>query len=71
MKNENVGLFAIMFFFTLIMWVSFANGLINSWYPITGTTSNYNLLDGILQNLFYFLPHLIIGSLIIWKYKEG
>jgi hypothetical protein len=70
MKSENIGLFVLFFFFTLIMWMSFVNGLINSWYPIRGATNSYDIIKASLENLFYFGPHLIIWCFVYYKFRE-
>jgi len=71
MKEETITLFSLLFFFTWLMWASFINGYINSLYPISCTTSDYNLFNGIWQNLLYFLPHLLfLVGFTIYVYKK-
>ena len=65
MKQENFGLFAMFFFFTWLMWASFVNGYLNDLYPMTCSTTNYDLGLAVCQNLLYFLPHLLVLVTVI------
>lgn len=69
MKQETVGLFVTFFFFTWLMWASWVNGYLNHLYPMTCSTTNYDLWLSVGQNLLYFLPHLIVLiSVIVVSY---
>ena len=71
MKSAKFGFIIIIFWTSFLMWMGFANGILNGMHPITGTTSNGpNIIEVILDTIFYFGPHLSISLFLMFLYKN-
>ncbi len=67
-ENEKIMSMVLLFWISFLMWMGFANGVINGLYPIRGVTESFDLFKVVWQTLFYFAPHLIISWILVYKY---
>jgi len=71
MKQATFGFIVLLFWITFIMWLGFANGILNGYHPVRGSTINgLDFIQVITDTLFYFLPHTIISCLLLFKYRN-
>lgn len=69
-ENEKIMSIVILFWFSFLMWLGFANGVINGLYPIRGVTESFDLFKVVWQTMFYFCPHLFISLVLVYKYGK-
>jgi len=71
MKLENLGAFALIFWFCQIMWMCFCVGIFSTGNPATATTiQGPDYTQVIIETLIYFLPGLLVLSIVLYKYRE-
>ena len=71
MKSATFGFIVLCFWMSFIMWLGFANGILNGLNPMTEVTRSFNVMnDVVYPTLFYFGPHLLVSLGLLYRFRN-
>ena len=70
MKSATFGFIFLCFLMSFLMWLGFANGILNGLHPMTDVTRSFDVMSIVYSTLFYFGPHLLISVVLLYRFRN-